>query len=62
VFERPYAVAISTEMVMAALAGTLKAWFALRLPETGGCAARHDAETAAVIRMEFIALLRVAND
>lgn len=40
-------------MVMAALAWTLKAWFALRLPETGRWAARHTAEKAAVLRMEF---------
>ena len=40
-------------MVMAALAWTLKAWFALRLPETGPWAARHAAEKAAVLRMEF---------
>lgn len=40
-------------MVMAALAWTLKAWFALRLPETGRWAARYRAEKAAVLRMEF---------
>jgi Transposase DDE domain group 1 len=40
-------------MVMAALAWTLKAWFALRLPATGRWAARHAAERAAVLRMEF---------
>lgn len=40
-------------MVMAALAWTLKAWFALRLPETGRWAARDTAEKAAVLRMEF---------
>ena len=39
-------------MVMAALAWTLKAWFALRLPETG-----YTAEKAAVLRMEFKAFL-----
>lgn len=44
-------------MVMAALAWTLKAWFALRLPETGRWAARHAAEKAAVLRMEFKAFL-----
>jgi len=44
-------------MVMAALAWTLKAWFALRLPETGRWAARHTAEKAAVLRMEFKAFL-----
>ena len=40
-------------MVMAALAWTLKAWFALRLPESGRWAARYAAEKAAVLRMEF---------
>jgi Transposase DDE domain group 1 len=40
-------------MVMAALAWTLKAWFALRLPATGRWAARYAAEKAAVLRMEF---------
>ena len=40
-------------MVMAALAWTLKAWFALRLPETGRWAARYLAEKAAVLRMDF---------
>lgn len=40
-------------MVMAALAWTLKAWFALRLPETGRWATRYAAEKAAVRRMEF---------
>ena len=40
-------------MVMTALAWTLKAWFALRLPETGRWATRHAAEKATVLRMEF---------
>ena len=40
-------------MVMTALAWTLKAWFALRLPATGRWAARYAAEKAAVLRMEF---------
>jgi len=40
-------------MVMTALAWTLKAWFALRLPTTGRWAARYAAEQAAVLRMEF---------
>ena len=40
-------------MVMASLAWTLKAWFALRLPETGRWAAHYAAEKAAVLRMEF---------
>jgi hypothetical protein len=44
-------------MVMAALAWTLKAWFALRLPATGRWAIRHTAEKAAVLRMEFKAFL-----
>lgn len=46
-------------MVMTALAWTLKAWFALRLPETGRWAARYAAEKAAVLRMEFKAFLNV---
>src|SRR5439155_7926565 len=45
-------------MVMTALAWTLKAWFALRLPETGRWAARDTAEKAAVLRMEFKAFLQ----
>ncbi len=44
-------------MVMAALAWTLKAWFALRLPGTGSWAARYAAEKAAVLRMEFKAFV-----
>jgi hypothetical protein len=40
-------------MVMAALAWTLKAWFALRLPETGRWATRYAAEKATVLKMEF---------
>jgi hypothetical protein len=40
-------------MVMTALAWTLKAWFALQLPATGRWAARHAAEKAAVLQMEF---------
>lgn len=44
-------------MVMAALAWTLKAWFALRLPETGRWAARYAAEKRTVLRMEFKAFL-----
>ncbi len=44
-------------MVMTALAWTLKAWFALRLPTTGRWAARDAAEKAAVLRMEFKAFL-----
>jgi len=44
-------------MVMAALAWTLKAWFALRLPATGRWAARYAAQKTAVLRMEFKAFL-----
>jgi hypothetical protein len=40
-------------MVMASLAWTLKAWFALSLPEDGRWAARHQAEKQSVLRMEF---------
>ncbi|MPZ16967.1 MAG: hypothetical protein GEV06_03475, partial [Luteitalea sp.] len=40
-------------MVMAALAWTLKAWFALQLPETGRWATPHRREKDAVLRMEF---------
>ena len=45
-------------MVMTALAWTLKAWFALRLPETGRWATRYAAEKATVLRMEFKAFLQ----
>jgi len=45
-------------MVMAALAWTLKAWFALLLPVSGRWAARHLAEQQAVLRMEFKAFLQ----
>lgn len=44
-------------MVMAALAWTLKAWFALRLPDTGRWASRYGADKAAVLRMEFKAFV-----
>jgi len=44
-------------VVMAALAWTLKAWFALRLPTSGRWAARYAIEKAAVLRMEFKAFL-----
>lgn len=40
-------------MVMASLAWTLKAWFALLLPETGRWADKHKAEKQSVLRMEF---------
>jgi hypothetical protein len=45
-------------MVMASLAWTLKAWFALCLPVTGRWATRYAAEKAAVLRMEFKAFLQ----
>jgi hypothetical protein len=40
-------------MVMASLAWTLKAWFALSLPETGRWAEKHKAEKQSVLKMEF---------
>ena len=40
-------------MVMASLAWTLKAWFALLLPETGRWAEQYQAEKQTVLRMEF---------
>jgi len=40
-------------MVMASLAWTLKAWFALLLPETGRWGAQYRAEKQQVLRMEF---------
>jgi hypothetical protein len=40
-------------MVMASLAWTLKAWFALLLPEGGRWKAKHKREKQAVLRMEF---------
>ena len=40
-------------MVMASLAWTLKAWFALSLPETGRWAAKYKSEKSAVLGMEF---------
>jgi len=40
-------------MVMASLAWTLKAWFALLLPEGGRWAVEHGREKLAVLRMEF---------
>ena len=40
-------------MVMASLAWTLKAWFALLLPETGRWQDKHAAEKRTVLRMEF---------
>lgn len=40
-------------MVMVSLAWSLKAWFALLLPETGRWKEKHGAEKRAVLRMEF---------
>jgi hypothetical protein len=40
-------------LVMAALAWTLKAWFALLLPETGRWAEKHREQKRSVLRMEF---------
>lgn len=40
-------------MVMASLAWTLKAWFALSLPETGRWKDKHKAEKQSVLKMEF---------
>ena len=40
-------------MVMASLAWTLKAWFALLLPETGRWGQKYQAEKQTVLRMEF---------
>ena len=40
-------------MVMASLAWTLKAWFALLLPEGGRWASQHQAEKQSVLRMQF---------
>ena len=40
-------------MVMVSLAWTLKAWFALSLPETGRWAAKHGDEKRRLLRMEF---------
>ena len=40
-------------MVMASLAWTLKAWFALNLPETGRWATKYKSEKRTVLRMEF---------
>jgi len=40
-------------MVMASLAWTLKAWFALMLPETGRWRERYRQQKTAVLKMEF---------
>jgi len=44
-------------MVMASVAWTLKAWFALLLPEGGRWAASHEREKRTVLRMEFRSFL-----
>ena len=44
-------------MVMASLAWTLKAWFALSLPESGRWASKHSAEKNTVLKMEFRSFL-----
>jgi hypothetical protein len=44
-------------MVMASLAWTLKAWFALLLPEKGRWAEKHKKEKERVLRMEFRSFL-----
>ena len=45
-------------MVMASLAWTMKAWFALLLPEQGRWAEQYQAEKQTVLRMEFRAFQR----
>jgi hypothetical protein len=40
-------------MVIASLAWTLKAWFALSLPEKGRWAIKHSSEKRSVLKMEF---------
>ena len=44
---------------MAALAWTLKAWFALLLPERGRWGAKYRAQKEEVLRMEFKSFLNV---
>lgn len=44
-------------MVMASLAWTLKAWFALLLPESGRWKEKHSAEKQTVLRMDFSTFL-----
>ena len=46
-------------MVMAALAWSLKAWFALLLPETGRWSEKYKQEKTSVLRMEFKAFLNL---
>lgn len=40
-------------MVMSSLAWTMKAWFAIRLPETGRWKDKHKAEKQSVLKMGF---------
>jgi hypothetical protein len=40
-------------MVMASLAWTLKAWWALLLPETGRWSEKYQAQKQTVLKMEF---------
>jgi hypothetical protein len=46
-------------MVMASLAWTLKAWFALELPSAGRWAPKHQAQKESLLRMEFKKFLNV---
>jgi hypothetical protein len=46
-------------MVMTALAWNLKAWAALRLPATGRCKEKYQAEKSWLLGMEFKAFLNV---
>jgi len=46
-------------MVMASLAWTLKAWFALELPETGRWAEKYQMQKQSLLRMEFKKFLNV---
>jgi hypothetical protein len=45
-------------MVIASLAWTIKAWFALRLPVSGRWSERHEADRQRVLRMEFRSFLQ----
>jgi len=46
-------------MVMASLAWTLKAWFALELPETGRWAEKYKDQKESLLKMEFKKFLNV---
>ena len=46
-------------MVMASLAWTLKAWFALGLPQTGRWAQKHQTQKESLLKMEFKKFLNV---